>query len=37
MPYGYFTQGGYMGRVNGKMILFASEQDYFEYIEDEER
>ena len=33
MPYGYFTQHGYMGRVQDNMILFASERDYLEYIE----
>ena len=33
MPYGYFTQHGFLGRVDGKMMLFASEQDYFEHID----
>ena len=33
MPYGYFTQHGYMGRVQDNMILFASERDYLDYIE----
>ena len=33
MPYGYFTQHGYMGKVQDNMILFASERDYLEYIE----
>lgn len=33
MPYGYFTQHGYMGRVQDDMILFASERDYLDYIE----
>ncbi len=33
MPYGYFTQHGYMGRVKDRMILFASERDYLDYIE----
>lgn len=33
MPYGYFTQHGYMGRAQDNMILFASERDYLDYIE----
>lgn len=28
---GYPTQQGYMGYVDGRYILFASEQDYKEY------
>lgn len=31
---GYATGDGYMGYVNGKYILFASEADYREYLED---
>lgn len=31
---GYSTAAGYMGFVNGNYILFASEQDYREYMED---
>lgn len=31
---GYFTSAGYMGLVNGKYILFATELDYYEYITD---
>lgn len=30
---GYTTASGYMGYVNGKYILFASEGDYREYME----
>lgn len=30
---GYTTASGYMGYVNGKYILFASEEDYREYVE----
>ena len=30
---GYFTSYGYMGFVNGKWILFASESDYYEFME----
>lgn len=33
---GYFTQTGYMGYVDGKYMLFASESDYYDYIEDTE-
>ncbi|MFR7899999.1 MAG: hypothetical protein ACLU6Y_09360 [Ruminococcus sp.] len=28
------TSNGYMGYVEGKYILFASEQEYFEFMED---
>ena len=31
---GYDTNNGYMGYVEGKYILFASEQEYFEFMED---
>lgn len=31
---GYTTAAGYMGLVNGSYILFASEEDYREYLED---
>ena len=30
---GYNTSNGYMGYVEGKYILFASEQEYFEFME----
>ena len=30
---GYVTAGGYMGYVDHKYILFASEDDYFDYME----
>lgn len=30
---GYATAGGYMGYVEGEYILFASENDYKEYLE----
>lgn len=29
---GYITFDGYMGYVNGKYMLFASESDYADYI-----
>lgn len=31
---GYTTQAGYMGWVEDRYILFASEYDYREYMED---
>ena len=31
---GYNTSEGYMGLVEGRYILFASEADYREYLED---
>jgi len=30
---GYTTSCGYMGYVDGEYVLFASEQDYREYME----
>ena len=33
---GFYTNGGYCGRVNGKYILFASESDYFDFMADED-
>lgn len=34
MPCGYFTNFGFMGLVNDTYMLFASEQDYYDYIEE---
>lgn len=31
---GYNTSDGYMGYVNGEYLLFASEADYREWMED---
>ena len=31
---GYNTSYGYMGLVDGRYLLFASEADYREYLED---
>ena len=31
---GYFTHSGYMGYVDSGYMLFASEEDYEEYVED---
>ncbi len=30
---GYITADGYMGLVDGRYILFASENEYLEYLE----
>lgn len=30
---GYYTSYGYMGYINGKYRLFATESDYAEYYE----
>ena len=30
---GYYTSGGYCGMVNGKYFLFASEEDYRDFME----
>ena len=32
---GYFTANGYFGLVDGRYLLFASESDYFEAMEEE--
>lgn len=31
---GFIVKEGYMGFVNGDYILFASESDYMEYVEE---
>lgn len=31
---GYTTSEGYMGYVNGRYLLFVSEAEYREYLED---
>ena len=31
---GFNTESGYMGFVNGSYMLFASEDDYREYLQD---
>ena len=36
-PKGYNTPTGYMGYVDGIYMLFASEQDYLDYLEDNEK
>lgn len=36
MPYGYLTNYGYKGYVNGEWRLFATEQEYEECIKEME-
>lgn len=31
---GYYNNSGYMGYVEGSWVLFASESDYRDYMED---
>lgn len=31
---GFYTRNGYMGLVEGRYILFASETDYYDYMND---
>ena len=31
---GYATSNGYMGFVEGRYILFASESEYYDYMKD---
>ena len=33
---GYVTANGYMGYVDGRYMLFASEEEYLEYMESRE-
>ncbi len=32
---GYPTEKGYMGYVNGAYMLFASEADYYEFLDEQ--
>lgn len=34
MMKGFHTREGYMGYVDGKYILFASDREYFEFMEE---
>ena len=31
---GYTTETGFMGYVGGRYVLFACEQDYYEFLEE---
>lgn len=33
---GYTTESGYMGYVDGRYVLFASESDYIDFAEDDD-
>lgn len=35
MMKGFLTASGFMGYVNGRYMLFASEADYLEYLAEE--
>lgn len=35
--YGYFTSYGYMGLVDGRWMLFATDAEYVEYCEDNDK
>ncbi len=35
MMKGFLTASGFMGYVNGRYMLFASEEDYLEYLAEE--
>lgn len=32
--YGYYVGYGYIGFVNGRKMLFATEEEYYEYMEE---
>jgi hypothetical protein len=32
--YGYYTQQGFKGYVRGRWMLFATADEYYEYMED---
>ena len=34
MPYGYVVASGYVGRIDGRMMLFATEGEYLEILEE---
>ena len=34
---GYDTYAGFMGYVDGEYMLFASDEEYYEYMEEEQR
>lgn len=35
MEYGYLTSYGFMGLVNGRWMLFATEAEYYDYLKEE--
>lgn len=34
MGYGYITNNGYFGMVDGQFILFATEDEYYEFLQE---
>lgn len=34
MGYGYLTNNGYFGMVDGQFILFATEDEYYEFLQE---
>ena len=34
MPYGFVVPSGYVGRIDGRMMLFATEGEYLETLEE---
>lgn len=34
---GYFTSIGYFGYIEGRWMLFATESDYYEFMEGDDR
>ena len=36
MADGFYCFNGYLAKVDGDLMLFASEQDYYDYMEDNE-
>lgn len=36
MPYGYCVNNGYFGLVDGNYILFATEDEYYDYLKERE-
>lgn len=34
MEYGYLTSNGYFGMVDGQFILFATEDEYYEFLQE---
>ncbi len=36
MLYGYYVSSGYFGLVDGNYILFATEDEYYEYLKERE-
>lgn len=33
---GYYTSFGYLGLVGARWLLFATDEDYYDYVEEEE-